>query len=39
MNRRLPIALAALTFVLLFVTQAPVGFVRDEGYYFEAAHS
>ncbi|HWE24974.1 MAG TPA: hypothetical protein VG496_13630 [Myxococcales bacterium] len=39
MSRRLPTALAALTFAALFVTQAPVGFVRDEGYYFEAAHS
>ena len=39
MNRRLAIALGALTFVLLFATQAPVGFVRDEGYYFEAARS
>jgi hypothetical protein len=37
-SRRLPIALAAVTFILLFVTQATVGFVRDEGYYFEAAH-
>ena len=39
MNRRLPIVLAALTFAALFATQAGVGFVRDEGYYFEAARS
>ena len=39
MSRRLPLALAALTFLALFATQAPVGFVRDEGYYFEAAKS
>ena len=39
MSRRLPIALAALTFVALFATQGGVGFVRDEGYYFEAAKS
>ena len=39
MSRRLPLALAALTFAVLFATQATVGFVRDEGYYFEAAKS
>ncbi len=39
MSRRLPLALAALTFLALFATQAPVGFVRDEGYYFGAAKS
>jgi len=39
MNRRLPLALAALTFAALFATQSGVGFVRDEGYYFEAAKS
>jgi len=38
-SRRLPIALAAVTFAALFATQAGVGFVRDEGYYFEAAKS
>jgi hypothetical protein len=38
-NRRLPIALAALTFIVLSATQSSVGFVRDEGYYFEAARS
>jgi len=38
-SRRLPLALAALTFALLFATQGPIGFVRDEGYYFEAARS
>jgi hypothetical protein len=38
-SRRVPIALAAVTFVTLFATQASVGFVRDEGYYFEAAQS
>jgi len=39
MSRRLPLALAALTFAALFATQSGVGFVRDEGYYFEAAKS
>jgi hypothetical protein len=39
MSRRLPLALAGLTFAALFATQAGVGFVRDEGYYFEAAKS
>ena len=39
MNRRLPLALAAVTFAALFATQSGVGFVRDEGYYFEAAKS
>ena len=39
MTRRLPLALAALTFAALFATQSGVGFVRDEGYYFEAARS
>ena len=39
MSRRLPITLAAATFIALFASQAPVGFVRDEGYYFEAASS
>ena len=32
-------ALAFATFVVLFATQAPVGFTRDEGYYFAAASS
>jgi len=39
MSRRLPLALGALTFAALFATQSGVGFVRDEGYYFEAARS
>ncbi|TMA18325.1 MAG: hypothetical protein E6J85_15020 [Deltaproteobacteria bacterium] len=39
MSRRLPFAAAVVVFVALFATAAPVGFVRDEGYYFEAAKS
>src|SRR5256885_11762953 len=39
MSRRLPLAAAAAIFAVLFATAAPVGFVRDEGYYFEAAKS
>src|SRR5256885_11774132 len=39
MSRRLPLAVACAVFVVLFATAAPVGFVRDEGYYFEAAKS
>jgi hypothetical protein len=40
MSRRwLPLAAFGVVFVVLFATAAPVGFVRDEGYYFEAAKS
>jgi hypothetical protein len=39
MSRRVPLAVGAAIFVALFATAAPVGFVRDEGYYFEAAKS
>jgi hypothetical protein len=39
MNRRLPLAAAAVVFLATFATAGPVGSVRDEGYYFEAAKS
>ena len=36
-SRALPLALGLVTFAALWATQASVGFVRDEGYYFTAA--
>jgi hypothetical protein len=39
MKSRLPLAIGIATFVALFATAPGVGFVRDEGYYFEAARS
>ncbi|MFL5430526.1 MAG: hypothetical protein ACJ79M_12990 [Myxococcales bacterium] len=39
MSRKLPFLAAGALFVALFATAGPVGFVRDEGYYFEAAKS
>ena len=37
--KRLPLAMGFLTAAAMAVTQATVGFVRDEGYYFTAAQS
>ncbi len=37
--KRLPLMMGFLTAVALSLTQADVGFVRDEGYYFSAAQS
>ena len=37
--RRVPLLMGFLTAAALALTQAPVGFVRDEGYYFAAAQS
>jgi len=38
-DRALSRILGIATFLALFATQAPVGFTRDEGYYFSAASS
>ena len=38
-ERALAALLGLATFIALFVTQAPIGFTRDEGYYFAAASS
>ncbi len=37
--RALPAALALATLAAMVATQASIGFMRDEGYYFTAAHS
>ena len=38
-DRALALLLGLATFLALFATQSPIGFTRDEGYYFSAAAS